>query len=367
MLRPGDSSYFFRSNTVTSLSHVLHSPVARRDAGTMLGGMSLGSDEAEAVPVEAGRDRISALPNEIIHLILGLLPAPEAVRTSVLAGGWRHHWKSMRSLSFAIRSGHPVLSYDWLNRFMACLLRDLRAPLDECFIYVEDGPCDDVGGLDAYRWVRQAVSKHHARELSVDLETQFKIPSFELGGKPLVSGRLARLELCNVVLSGRVLDFSRCSVLEDLDLYKCVILTGNISSQTLKRLRMDCCDFYRDESSRTCISAPNLVTLKLEHLVGDDYSEVRNMPMLEKAVVNLECMHGYDSDGFPACHKNGECCSFCEGCIGSESHSFGCCMLLHGLSSAAHLELSVPFAKVNIPSELILFLRTLIILLCFTQ
>jgi hypothetical protein len=101
--------------------------------------MSLGSDEAEAVPEEAGLDRISALPDEVIHHILGLLPAPEAVRTSMLARGWRHHSKSMRSLSFAIRSGHPVLSADWLNRFMARLLRDLRGPLDECFIYVEDG------------------------------------------------------------------------------------------------------------------------------------------------------------------------------------------------------------------------------------
>jgi hypothetical protein len=43
-----------------------------------------------------GEDRISTLPDEIIHHLLGFLPAPEAVRTSLLARGWRHHWKSMR-------------------------------------------------------------------------------------------------------------------------------------------------------------------------------------------------------------------------------------------------------------------------------
>jgi hypothetical protein len=38
-----------------------------------------------------------------------------------------------------------------------------------------------------------------------------------------------------------------------------------------------------------------------------------------------------------------------EGCVSSAAHRFGCCVLLHGLSRAADLELSVPCAKVNIP------------------
>ncbi|TVU26394.1 hypothetical protein EJB05_28939, partial [Eragrostis curvula] len=300
-------------------------------------------DETLAEEEAASLDRISALPDEVIHHVLGLLPAPEAVRTSVLARGWRHHWKSMRSLQLTVSDG-MVLSADWLNRFMGRLLRDLRAPLDVCDIYVEEGLCDDVTALDAYRWVRQAVSKHHARELMVDLELAYEQSSFALAGQPLVSRHLTRLELYYVLLKGRVLDFSRCTALEDLVLCKCDIDTNNISSQSLKHLRIEHCDFCR-KGSPTCISAPNLVSLKLEHPLGA-VPVLQMMPVLKRATVELQCNHYYNFD-YP-CHKserNRECCGLCEGCTGSDAHSRGCCMLFHGLSSATHLELIVPLAK----------------------
>ncbi|TVU16795.1 hypothetical protein EJB05_36950, partial [Eragrostis curvula] len=214
--------------------------------------MPTGSDdETRAEEGTACLDRISALPDEVIHQVLGLLPAPEAVRTSVLARGWRHHWKYMRRLVFTVFLGDPVLSLDWLNRFMAHLLRDLRPPLDVCDIYVEEGHCDEDTAPYAYRWVRQAVSKLNVRELIISLELQFGVPSFELTGQPLVSRRLVRLELYYVELKGRILDFSKCTALEDLVIYKCDISTKNISSRTLKHLRIERCDFCRN-GSPTC-------------------------------------------------------------------------------------------------------------------
>ncbi|KAG2556518.1 hypothetical protein PVAP13_8NG204201 [Panicum virgatum] len=49
--------------------------------------MPPGSQEDGAASMEAAdcEDRISALPDEVIHHLLGLLPAPEAVRTCLLA------------------------------------------------------------------------------------------------------------------------------------------------------------------------------------------------------------------------------------------------------------------------------------------
>ncbi|RCV37541.1 hypothetical protein SETIT_8G071800v2, partial [Setaria italica] len=295
--------------------------------------------------MEAGcEDRISALPDEIIHHLLGFLPAPEAVRTSLLARGWRHHWKSMRSLRFTVFDDGPAVSAEWMNRFMGHLFHDLRGALDVCDIYVYVGRCDDVTALESYRWVRQAVSKLRVRVLMVDIEFLAEQPSFELAGKPLVSAHLARLELCYLTLNGRILDFSRCPALEDLVMFTCDIGAKRISSQSLKRLRIRYCNFCKSSSSRTRISAPNLIWLKLEHLVGAS-PVLESMPLLEKAIVRLDCNHYYNDD-YP-CEEgddSGECCGLCEGCVGNDDHSGGC-MLLQGLSSAAHLELKVPFAK----------------------
>jgi hypothetical protein len=193
-----------------------------------------------------GEDRISTLPDEIIHHLLGFLPAPEAVRMSLLARGWRHHWKSMRSLRCTVFDGGPTVSAEWLNTFMRHLLHDLRRSLDVCDIYVYDGQCDEVTALESYRWVRQAVSKHRVRVLMVDLEFLPDQPfSFVLAGKPLVSAHLAKLQLCYVMLNGRVLDFSRCPALEDLVMFTCDIGAKRISCQSLKRLRIDYCNFCK--------------------------------------------------------------------------------------------------------------------------
>nr|ACS49621.1 F-box family-1 [Oryza minuta] len=86
-------------------------------------------------PWEAGRkgkeaarpsgDRIGHLPDVVLHHILGLLPAPDAVRTCVLARRWRHLWKSATGLRITDDDG--VELHDFVDHLL--LLRG-RAPLD---------------------------------------------------------------------------------------------------------------------------------------------------------------------------------------------------------------------------------------------
>jgi hypothetical protein len=188
----------------------------------------------EMASTESGRDRISALPDEAIHHVLGFLLAEEAVRTSVLVRGWRHHWKSMHSLHFSSSIGGFLRIWyrlPRLRRLVDRMLINRHVPLDELHIDIDEFCEVDDAELD--NWIRHAVFKCHVRVLVVvtDLDVRPKI-----GGKPIVSGYLKRLELHNVLLEDEILDLSCCGVLEDLRLSSCDIVATKISSRSVERL-----------------------------------------------------------------------------------------------------------------------------------
>uniref|UniRef100_A0A0A9GFR0 F-box domain-containing protein n=1 Tax=Arundo donax TaxID=35708 RepID=A0A0A9GFR0_ARUDO len=59
------------------------------------------------------KNRIDALLDEVLQLVLSFLPAWEAVRTCMLAGRWRYLWRSMPALRITSerRGG-------WLTEFL---------------------------------------------------------------------------------------------------------------------------------------------------------------------------------------------------------------------------------------------------------
>ncbi|KAM0900124.1 hypothetical protein ACQ4PT_020836 [Festuca glaucescens] len=90
-------------------------------------------DEAAWTP--SGPDGISALPDDVVHHVLGFLPAHEALQTSALARRWRNHWRRMHSLRFTAVSGS--VSALVLKRLVGRLMLDIRAPLDECVVDIQ--------------------------------------------------------------------------------------------------------------------------------------------------------------------------------------------------------------------------------------
>lgn len=216
------------------------------------------------------------------------------------------------------------------------MLLNRYAPLDECHINIEEFyELDDV---EADRWIRHAVSECHVGVLVVNIDTEYD-SKMELSGKPLVSGYLKRLELCSVRVEDEILDLSCCTALEDLRLSSCHIGATKISSQSVKRLMISTCMFYRRDC-RTCISMPHITSLKLDNNF-DTTPLLDCMPSLETALVRLF----YDYTSY--CQRsdsNKHFCGICEDCSANHDHNDGC-MLLGGLSSATHLELIAPIAK----------------------
>lgn len=145
-----------------------------------------------------------------------------------------------------------------LNRFVnhLLLLRDSSTCLNVCevnlgAIWSQDDPCVNL-------WIRHALLCQ-TRALQVHLSIDND--SYELEDVALVSQRLMRLDLCNMVLKDYFLNFSCCPVLKELLMRKCCIKARKISSKSLKRLTAVDCSFY--SYPRVRIFLPSLVALEL--------------------------------------------------------------------------------------------------------
>ncbi|PWA49887.1 FBD-like protein [Artemisia annua] len=61
-------------------------------------------------------DRLSSMPQEVISVILSLMPTKYAVRTSILSKGWRYNWMLVTNLDFD--DSHPDHGYKILSSFV---------------------------------------------------------------------------------------------------------------------------------------------------------------------------------------------------------------------------------------------------------
>ncbi|XP_047065038.1 uncharacterized protein LOC124672929 [Lolium rigidum] len=207
----------------------------------------------------AAADRLSALPDALLHHIMSSLKAWEVVRTCVLARRWRHLWASAPCVDLRVRySGRdddpPEEFRDFVHHLF--LLRDVSTAVDTLLLRSSD---ENAGydENDSDMWIRTAINR---RARVVHLAGHRKDIAL-LDRVPFVSGHLKVLKLSYARLDGRILQqlSSCCTSLEELDLKDCLFTTHEIVSASLKTLIMVKCTFNLDFS----ITAPNLVLLRL--------------------------------------------------------------------------------------------------------
>ncbi|XBI89406.1 hypothetical protein VPH35_027219 [Triticum aestivum] len=188
-------------------------------------------------------DRLSALPDALLHHIMSFLKAWEVVPTCVLARRWRHLWASapcvdLRMRHSSVRDANPP--------------EEFRDFVDSLFLH-----CDASASKDANSWIRTAVSRK-ARVIHL---VGHRKGVASLGRVPFVSCHLKILKLSYARLDDRILGklSSSCKSLEELDLKDCLVTGPKIVSTSLKKLIMLKCTFNWD----FYITAPNLVLLRL--------------------------------------------------------------------------------------------------------
>ncbi|KAF8661599.1 hypothetical protein HU200_057021 [Digitaria exilis] len=218
-------------------------------------------------------DRLSSLPDDLLHSILRDLPLKYAVRTSALSRRWVSQWLDALAAS-------PVLDFtdrDFARgqppaRAAATVGRCLRlhaehgAPLDAFRVALVALPSGDGGtfGRDVVGWVAAAVARG-ARELEVDLppsqERKNAAPHgdrFQIGNslERLAFGRLSlravplpaaglaglrSLSLSHADVTDEALRvlLANCRALESLSLRCCSLLTAvSVASERLRVLEL---------------------------------------------------------------------------------------------------------------------------------
>ncbi|XP_066310985.1 MEIOTIC F-BOX protein MOF-like [Miscanthus floridulus] len=123
-------------------------------------------------------DRLSSLPDDLLHSILRLLPFKHAVRTSALSRRWAPQWlralASSRVLDFTdrdlARGQLPARAAEATMRRCLKVHAEHGAPLDvfRVALMLPPGSSDGVFGRDVVGWIASAVARG-AREVEVYL------------------------------------------------------------------------------------------------------------------------------------------------------------------------------------------------------
>uniref|UniRef100_A0ACD5TSI8 Uncharacterized protein n=1 Tax=Avena sativa TaxID=4498 RepID=A0ACD5TSI8_AVESA len=205
-------------------------------------------------------DRLSSLPDALLHHIMSSLKAWEVVRTCVLARRWRDLWASAPCLDLRVRyssrdSEPPEEFRDFVHRLF--LLRDVSMPVDTLRLRSSDGDDERFDENDANIWIRVAINRR-ARVIHL---AGHRMEAASLDGVHFVSRHLKIVKLSYAWLDCRNLQqlSSSCTALEELDLKDCFITGAEIVSASLKTLIMLKCKI----NGAFSIVAPNLVLLRL--------------------------------------------------------------------------------------------------------
>ncbi|XP_010234434.1 F-box protein At4g22280 isoform X1 [Brachypodium distachyon] len=211
-------------------------------------------------------DGISSLPNEILHHILSLMPAREAVQTCVLSTRWRYVWKSLRCLKI---EGPEFSSMERFVEFMDNLLLERDSvPLDSfCLVSWSNG-AHCLNHPRANQWISHALTNKVCVLRVVEYYELFNLDPY-----PFISVHLKVLSLNCVFISALFIEnlLSNCPALEDLTMIGSRVLATKFSSRTLKNLTFislgpnDDYDVH-DDFEDLVIDTPNLVSLHLEDL-----------------------------------------------------------------------------------------------------
>ncbi|KAJ3708546.1 hypothetical protein LUZ61_012251 [Rhynchospora tenuis] len=250
-------------------------------------------------------DRISSLPDCLIHLIMSFLTAQEAVRTCVLSKRWKDLWSTLPFLDFNLgefryrelsyysrlddsesddsgsQHSRPPDIFDKFRDFVGMALL-LRKPFDLHTFHLSCGEMCEWPEYNMFirSWFLHALN-HNPQVLKIDFTLEGSVPLALFTCASLVDASffhfpskhnmvinlpcLRRLHLNQGNLHHGFVEklFSGCPMLEFFHLEHCHRELYTINSQSLKYLKAECChsNFWQaTEKEIVLINTPNLLS-----------------------------------------------------------------------------------------------------------
>lgn len=205
-------------------------------------------------------DRLSSLPDFLIHHIMFFLKARQVVQTCLLSKRWRHLWRSVPCLDidqeeFETAGPNRDTAKEW-HKFEDftdhLLINNISIALLDTFRLHVSGQCSsgNIQSKQAARWIRHGL-KYCTQE-----------PGIQRQGLSSSYQRLKRLHLSNVNLDDSFMKHvsSGCQCLEYLELKSCWCTFHEIMPYTLQNLTLqNCCC-----SGLSVITSPRLKSLVID-------------------------------------------------------------------------------------------------------
>lgn len=223
-------------------------------------------------------DRLTSLPDCLIHHIMSFLKARQVVQTCVLSTRWRHLWRSVPCLDI----DQDEFKAAGLNRITEKERDDFEdftdhllipnnisiALLDTLRLHVSDDEYYHRGA--SVRWIRHGI-KYSAQN-----------PGIMHKESNLAFWRLKKLHLSGVYLDGSFMKHvsSGCPYLEVLELKDCPCTFEEVTSHTLKNLILENCGC----NELSGITSP---TLKSLTIIASGYYHINRLVLKAPAVAYL--------------------------------------------------------------------------------
>ncbi|KAF9589177.1 hypothetical protein IFM89_019493 [Coptis chinensis] len=249
--------------------------------------------------MDAGRkrceDRISSLPDEVLHYILSFLDMWYVVRTCILSKRWRSLWTSVPYINLDMDI-LPFYIEDFIN-----FLYNVLFCRDQSNIHTFRLIHNDAHVIDSYEInsIFDCVSialKDNVRELNLELLASIHLPEIELPRCLLNSRSLVKLNL-DIDYDNKYFIKVFISLPESVNLPNLKLLklqkfgfrdsrhsSLTIYAAQLKHLEI-CVDEYSDKN-KVSISSPMLKSFRCECCISDEYF-LEDLSSLDRADIDM--------------------------------------------------------------------------------
>ncbi|KAF9607308.1 hypothetical protein IFM89_033853 [Coptis chinensis] len=278
------------------------------------------SVSAETSKRHENEDRISHLPDHILHYILSFLPTKFAVGTSILSTRWRFLWTSVHNLDFCdmLLFSKATTKKDYLKRkrpFINFVDRVLFLQgKNVSNVHKFSLTCQDCDAVHFNKWVSNAI-KRKVQELILSITKEhpsvfphclftceslstlkIKMTVYVAVPSSICFSLLKVLHLTYIKFFSDQSSVQEVSlnlpILEELAFYNCAwlkIKTVNIVVPTLQVLKIECWSINGSHDCEIKIDAESLISLKLEVCTSYKYSLLHLSSLVDSSIKLPSC------------------------------------------------------------------------------